>query len=101
MATPLFPEPQQGSSNSQYIWIMERYDTERTQEEFRKFDDTAPAGVIEFYKLNHARQTREFVLSKKRTYTAKTEGEMGIWEAMERLNTLVDDSDPDTDHSQI
>jgi inositol oxygenase len=26
---------------------------------------------------------------------------MGIWEAMEFLNTLVDDSDPDTDLSQI
>src|SRR5437762_6199266 len=26
---------------------------------------------------------------------------MGIWEAMEYLNTLVDDSDPDTDRSQI
>ena len=26
---------------------------------------------------------------------------MGIWEAMEYLNTLVDDSDPDTDLSQI
>ena len=26
---------------------------------------------------------------------------MGIWEAMEFLNTLVDDSDPDTELSQI
>src|SRR5687767_9273218 len=26
---------------------------------------------------------------------------MGIWEAMEYLNTLVDDSDPDTDLSQL
>ena len=26
---------------------------------------------------------------------------MGIWEAMEFLNTLVDDSDPDTDLNQI
>ena len=26
---------------------------------------------------------------------------MGIWEAMEFLNTLVDDSDPDTDLTQI
>ena len=26
---------------------------------------------------------------------------MGVWEAMEYLNTLVDDSDPDTDLTQI
>ena len=32
---------------------------------------------------------------------AKTRRRMGIWEAMEFLNTLVDDSDPDTDLSQI
>ena len=28
-------------------------------------------------------------------------GEMSIWQAMEFLNTLVDDSDPDVDFSQI
>ena len=32
---------------------------------------------------------------------ARTIGVMGIWEAMEFLNTLVDDSDPDTDLTQI
>jgi inositol oxygenase len=79
---------------------MDRYDPERQQEEFRNYD-SAPAGVVEFYRLNHTNQTRDFVLSKKRQYTSRTEGEMGIWEAMERLNTLVDDSDPDTDLSQI
>jgi len=57
--------------------------------------------VREFYRLNHAHQTREFVQAKKRQYGAKTKGEMGIWEALDFLNTLVDDSDPDTDLSQI
>src|SRR6202040_2211341 len=31
----------------------------------------------------------------------KNQRTMGIWEAMEFLNTLVDDSDPDTELSQI
>ena len=80
---------------------MERYDPTRQQEDFRRFDESSPEGVREFYLLNHAHQTREFVRAKKQQYTARTRGEMGIWEAMEYLNTLVDDSDPDTALSQI
>jgi inositol oxygenase len=80
---------------------MERYDPTRQQRDFRRFDDTAPAGVRELYRLNHTNQTYEFVRNRKRQYTALTHGEMGIWEAMEHLNTLVDDSDPDTNLTQI
>jgi inositol oxygenase len=82
-------------------FVSERYDPNRKQEDFRKFDDSAPSGVREFYQLNHANQTRDFVLTKKQQYLAKNRGEMGIWEALDYLNTLVDDSDPDTDLSQI
>jgi inositol oxygenase len=78
-----------------------RYDPNRKTEDFRKFDDSAPSGVREFYRLNHTHQTRDFVLDKKRQYTGRTRSEMGIWEALDYLNTLVDDSDPDTDLSQI
>ena len=82
-------------------FVADRYDPNRKQEDFRKFDDSAPAGVREFYRLNHSQQTREFVQAKKRQYCAKLKGEMGIWEALDYLNTLVDDSDPDTSLSQI
>jgi inositol oxygenase len=82
-------------------FVGERYDPNRKTEDFRKFDDSAPAGVREFYRENHAKQTREFAQGMKRKYGAKTRGEMGIWEACEFLNTLVDESDPDTDLSQI
>ena len=82
-------------------FVGDRYDPNRKQEDFRKFDATAPAGVREFYRLNHTFQTRDFVLQKKQQYGAKQQREMGIWEAMEFLNTLVDDSDPDTSLSQI
>jgi inositol oxygenase len=57
--------------------------------------------VREFYRLNHTCQTLDFVRQKKQQYMAKQKSQMGIWEAMEYLNTLVDDSDPDTDLSQI
>ena len=55
----------------------------------------------EFYRLNHTHQTRDFVLAKKREYAGLQRCEMSVWQALEFLNTLVDDSDPDTDLSQI
>jgi inositol oxygenase len=57
--------------------------------------------VTEFYRQNHAFQTLDFVLSKKAEYCGLTRGKKSIWEMAEYLNTLVDDSDPDTDLTQI
>jgi inositol oxygenase len=81
--------------------VAERYKQGKEQESFRQYDDSTPPVVREFYRQNHTHQTRDFVLAKKKEYGAFTHGEMGIWEAMDFLNTLVDDSDPDTDLSQI
>ncbi|HLK57349.1 MAG TPA: inositol oxygenase family protein [Chthonomonadaceae bacterium] len=75
--------------------------TTKTAEQFRDYAAEARASVKEFYRLNHRYQTLDFVLAKKREYGPKAKRRMGIWEAMEFLNTLVDDSDPDTDLSQI
>ena len=82
-------------------FVKERYAPGKTEDQFRKYDDSTTPVVREFYRQNHAYQTREFVLQKKRQYLGKERGEMGIWDAMDYLNTLVDDSDPDTDLSQI
>jgi inositol oxygenase len=68
---------------------------------FRDYRANVRPGVAEFYRQNHANQTLAFVLEKKRQYLARDRRRMGIWEAMEFLNTLVDDSDPDTELSQI
>ncbi len=73
----------------------------KEQAQFRDYRREARASVKEFYRLNHQHQTLQFVLEKKREYLPRERRRMGIWEAMEYLNTLVDDSDPDTDLSQI
>jgi inositol oxygenase len=91
----------QGKLDQWDDFVGERYDPNRKTEDFRKFDESAPAGVREFYRENHALQTRQFVQEKKRQYAGRTRSEMSIWEACEYLNTLVDESDPDTDLSQI
>ena len=69
---------------------------------FRAYEaeDVRP-GVREFYKNNHRYQTLDFVLAKKKEYLPLAKRRMGMWEALEFLNTLVDDSDPDTDLTQI
>jgi inositol oxygenase len=68
---------------------------------FRDYRENVRPGVREFYQLNHAHQTLDFVLQKKREYLPRQKRTMGMWEAMEFLNTLVDESDPDTDLTQI
>jgi len=73
----------------------------KKKEEFRNYEATARPTVREFYRLNHRYQTFDFVQSKKREFFSLDRRKMGIWEAMEFLNTLVDDSDPDTDLTQL
>jgi inositol oxygenase len=57
--------------------------------------------VREFYRLNHRHQTLDFVRRKKKEFLGRKRKAMGAWETMEYLNTLVDDSDPDIDLSQL
>lgn len=81
--------------------VRERYDPAKPKDQFRRYDEKTPAVVREFYRQNHVNQTLDFVLSRERQFATLERGELGIWEAMERLNTLVDDSDPDTALSQV
>ena len=78
-----------------------RYKEGKSEEEFRVYDATATPGVAEFYRLNHEGQTVDYVLGKEKEYFGLKKGMKSIWEAAEFLNTLVDDSDPDTDLTQI
>lgn len=68
---------------------------------FRNYDTPARDSVRTFYELNHRYQTLAFARAKKAEYGRRKLGFMGVWEACEMLNTLVDDSDPDTSLSQI
>ena len=68
---------------------------------FRNYAAEARPSVKKFYELNHRYQTLEFVQSKRAQYLSLNQRQMSIWEAMEYLNTLVDDSDPDIDLPQI
>jgi inositol oxygenase len=82
-------------------FVAARYNPNRTGTEFRQYTDETPSVVREFYLLNHTHQTMEFVRAKKAEYLSLDRRRMGVWDALEFLNSLVDDSDPDTDLSQI
>jgi inositol oxygenase len=73
----------------------------KAKEAFPNYRAATRPSVKEFYRLNHRQQTLNFVLGKKREFLPPCRRRMGVWEAMEFLNTLVDDSDPDTELSQI
>jgi inositol oxygenase len=73
----------------------------KDKSEFRDYRKEARPSVKEFYRLNHTYQTYDFVQQKRKQYLGLNNRQMGVWEAMEYLNQLVDDSDPDTDLSQI
>jgi inositol oxygenase len=57
--------------------------------------------VREFYRLNHLHQTHDFVKAKKAEFLTFKRQCMTPWAALDFLNTLVDDSDPDTALPQI
>lgn len=71
------------------------------REGFRNYGEDTRDGVREFYRLNHSQQTVEFARSVRQRYLPPRTRQMGIWEAFEYLNALVDDSDPDTELPQV
>jgi inositol oxygenase len=90
-----YPEPQTAPQPFQAT------DPDKKKEQFRDYETDARPTVREFYRLNHHHQTYDFVQSKRKEFQSLKRREMNTWEALEFLNTLVDDSDPDTDLTQL
>ena len=82
-------------------FVAARYQAGKSQDQFRNYATEANPTVTEFYRQNHAYQTLDFVLQKKAEFGGLRRGKKSIWEMAEYHNTLVDDSDPDTDLTQI
>ncbi len=91
-----YPEPAPNPGKS-----FQATDPDKKKEEFRNYEADARPTVREFYRQNHRHQTYEFAQAKRKEFLSLSRRKMGIWEAAEYLNTLIDDSDPDTDLSQL
>jgi inositol oxygenase len=68
---------------------------------FRDYSEDTRNGVKEFYRQNHILQTVEFNRGVREKYLPPKTRQMGIWLAMDFLNQLIDDSDPDIELPQI
>ncbi len=68
---------------------------------FRDYEAETRPEVKEFYRLNHRYQTLEFARRKKEQYLKFNQRSMTIWEGIEFLDELIDDSDPDINLPQI
>ena len=79
----------------------ENADSPKSKDEYRNYDNPERDTVREFYRLNHKYQTYDFVRDKQKEFLQFNRKETRVWGAMEFLNTLVDDSDPDTDLDQL
>src|SRR5438270_2369567 len=73
----------------------------KAEEDYRNYDNPARDTVREFYKQNHRGQTFEFVRQKRQDFLTLNRRRMSIFEALDYLNTLVDDSDPDIELDQL
>ncbi|KAG5652596.1 hypothetical protein H0H81_004427 [Sphagnurus paluster] len=94
------------------IWDAETtFDEFKDKAQFRDYD-AACDRVKAFYKEQHdahrapayssaEKQTVEFNIKARVDFKTKKRARMSVWEAMEKLNTLIDESDPDTSLSQI
>lgn len=67
---------------------------------FRSYGREAPPQVGALYRENHARQTLDFVRAKHEQYLPLRKARMSVWRAFERLEEILDQSDPDTELSQ-
>lgn len=117
MTTPITPRPLHTPLESLDEWedfLKARYpepvsdttgfkatDPDKAPDQFRDYETNARPTVREFYRLNHQQQTHAFARAKRKEFLGLDRMTMGVWEAAEYLNQLVDDSDPDTDMSQL
>ncbi|KAM4068957.1 hypothetical protein ACB094_12G052500 [Castanea mollissima] len=69
---------------------------------FRDYEASVRLSIVEnTYRLNHINQTYDFVKRTREEYAKLNKAEMSIWEAIELLDSFVDESDPDLDEPQI
>lgn len=69
--------------------------------DYRNYDNPDRACVREFYRMHHKYQTYNFVRAKQDQWLPLRHKKMRVMDALEFLNTLVDDSDPDIELDQL
>ena len=84
--------------------LLKRYPEphQKQKEDYRNYvDSPRDALVREFYRINHQFQSYDFVVAKQEEFLGLNKRKMSVWDALDYLNTLVDDSDPDIELDQL
>jgi len=77
-------------------------DPQKTTTEFRNYTNSKRQATVEnFYKDQHSKMTYDLVMKKREQYLSFNRCTMTVWDMLHYLNQVVDDSDPDTDLTQI
>jgi len=77
-------------------------DPTKKKEEFRNYEDSARQERVEnFYREQHTNQDYEYVMKKREEHLKFDKCVKTVWEMAEYLDTVTDDSDPDTDLTQL
>lgn len=77
-----------------------KFDEGKDKSQFRDYDGACDR-VKNFYKEQHEKQTVAYNLKARLRFKSHVRARMTVWEALMKLNTLIDQSDPDTELSQI
>ncbi|PVG01334.1 DUF706-domain-containing protein, partial [Serendipita vermifera] len=85
------------------VIVVDSTESDAAPKEEKVFRDYANAceRVRNFYAEQHMKQTMEYNIKAREHFHTREKVKMGVWEAIEWMNTLVDESDPDTSLSQI
>jgi len=76
------------------------FDTAKDKTGFRDYENACDR-VKNFYKEQHEKQTVAFNIKARVDFKNRVKRRMSVWEAMELLDTLIDESDPDCQLGQI
>jgi inositol oxygenase len=74
---------------------------EQNNNSFRNYQVSDTDPVAQFYCDNHQHQTLAFATGKIREYAPLNRKQMSVWDAIQALDEITDDSDPDTELSQL
>jgi len=96
------PQSREEEEEEKVFDAQSEFDSAKDKTTFRQYESACDR-VKSFYTEQHAKQTVAYNLAARQRFhsASRVRPELTVWEAIEKLNTLVDESDPDTSLSQI
>jgi len=82
--------------------VFQAIDPNKKEEEFRNYEDSERQDMVRrTYTLMHTYQTYEFAKKKREEHLKFDKCKMTVWDMGHYLDNIHDESDPDTDLSQL